>query len=208
MSESSVKNLTKIVGVINTGAGNLYSLNGCLRRIGFEPVTINQPNEMEHYELSALVIPGQGRFGTVMMNLRNSGLDEVITNWYRDNKKLIGICVGLQIMFEDSEEDPDVAGLGLLQGKVTRLQSPKQPMVGWADVQSSEAWLNNKTLYFVNSFGVSTSASASASDKCTATVTYGQTFVAAIASNNMIAFQCHPEKSGVAGEEVLKQCLN
>ncbi len=190
------------VGVINTGAGNLYSLNGCLRRIGFYPVTINQSSDLERYDISALVIPGQGRFGTVMANLNISGLDEVIKRWYHDHKKLIGICVGLQIMFEESEEDPDVSGLGLLQGKVTLLQSPKQPMVGWADVQSSENWLNNQTLYFVNSYGVSTS------DKSIAKVTYGETFVAAVASNNMIAFQCHPEKSGIAGEEVLKQCLS
>lgn len=198
----------KQVGVINTGAGNLYSLNGCLRRIGFYPVTINQASDLERYDISALVVPGQGRFGTVMNNLKASGLDEVVKKWYRDNKKLIGICVGLQIMFEESEEDLGVAGLGLLQGKVTRLQSPKQPMVGWADVQSKENWLNKQTLYFVNSYGVSASDSAAASNKSIATVTYGQTFVAAIASKNMIAFQCHPEKSGLAGEEVLKQCLS
>ncbi|MCW9029003.1 MAG: imidazole glycerol phosphate synthase subunit HisH [Kangiella sp.] len=202
MSDSVMKEASKTVGVINTGAGNLYSLNGCLRRMGFYPVTINQPSDLERYDISALVIPGQGRFRTVMTNLKACALDEVITNWYRDNKKMVGICIGLQIMFEESEEDPGVSGLGLLQGKVTRLQSPKQPMVGWSDVQSSEDWLNNQTLYFVNSYGVS------ASDKSIATVTYGQTFVAAIASNNTIAFQCHPEKSGVAGEEVLKQCLS
>jgi len=202
MSDSVIKEASKTVGVINTGAGNLYSLNGCLRRMGFYPVTINQPSDLERYDISALVIPGQGRFGTVMTNLKACALDEVITNWYRDNKKLVGICVGLQIMFEDSEEDPGMAGLGLLQGKVTKLQSPKQPMVGWADVQSSEDWLNNQTLYFVNSYGVSDS------DKSIATVTYGQRFVAAVASNNMIAFQCHPEKSGAAGEEVLNQCLS
>lgn len=202
MIEAIINERHKKIGIINTGAGNLYSLNGCLRRIGFYPVTINQASDIERCDLSALVIPGQGRFGTVMTYLKASGLDEVVTNWYRDNKKLIGICVGLQIMFEESEEDPDVAGLGLLQGKVTRLQSPKQPMVGWADVQSSQDWLNNQTLYFVNSYGVSTSVQS------IATVTYGQTFVAAIASKNMIAFQCHPEKSGLAGEEVLKQCLS
>ncbi len=202
MSEAIIKECAKKIGIINTGAGNLYSLNGCLRRIGFYPVTINQSSDLERCELSAVVIPGQGRFGTVMTNLKVSGLDQAIKNWYRDNKKLIGICVGLQIMFEESEEDPGVAGLGLLQGKVTRLQSPKQPMVGWADVQSSEGWLNNQTLYFVNSYGVSNCG------KSIASVTYGQTLVAAIASKNMIAFQCHPEKSGMAGEEVLKQCLS
>lgn len=202
MSESATNETVKTIGVLNTGAGNLYSLNGCLRRIGFYPVTINQASDIERNDISALVIPGQGRFGTVMANLQASGLDELINDWYRSNKKMIGICVGLQILFEESEEDPGVKGLGLLSGKVTRLKSPKQPMVGWADVQSSESWLDNQTLYFVNSYGVTSS------EQSIASVTYGETFVAAIRTNNTIAFQCHPEKSGAVGEEVLKQCLS
>ncbi len=202
MSDSTVTDFVPLVGVINTGAGNLYSLNGCLRRIGYEPVTINSPEDMQGKAISALIIPGQGRFGTVMSNLRNSGLDKLISDWYQGDKKVIGICVGLQVLFEDSEEDTGIKGLGIFQGKVTRLQSPKQPMVGWADVQSEQEWLSRKTLYFVNSYGVTEC------EQTIAKVTYGETFVAAIASKNMIAFQCHPEKSGIAGEEVLKQCLS
>lgn len=202
MSESMMVEVMPKVGVINTGAGNLYSLNGCLRRIGFEPVTINSPVDMQGKDISALVIPGQGRFGTVMSNLQNSGLDKLISDWYQGDKKVIGICVGLQVLFEESEEDPDIKGLGIFKGKVTRLQSPKQPMVGWADVKSEKSWLDQATLYFVNSYGVTESEQAIAS------VTYGETLVAAIASKQLVAFQCHPEKSGTAGEEVLKQCLS
>ena len=202
MSDSTVTDFVPLVGVINTGAGNLYSLNGCLRRIGYEPVTINSPEDMQGKAISALIIPGQGRFGTVMSNLRNSGLDKLISDWYQGDKKVIGICVGLQVLFEDSEEDTGIKGLGIFQGKVTRLQSPKQPMVGWADVQSEQEWLSRKTLYFVNSYGVTEC------EQTIAKVTYGETFVAAIASKQLVAFQCHPEKSGIAGEEVLKQCLS
>ncbi|WP_018625525.1 imidazole glycerol phosphate synthase subunit HisH [Kangiella aquimarina] len=202
MSDSMVVEVMPKVGVINTGAGNLYSLNGCLRRIGFEPVTINSPADMQGKDISALIIPGQGRFGTVMSNLRNSGLDKLISDWYQGDKKVVGICVGLQVLFEESEEDPGIKGLGIFKGKVTRLKSPKQPMVGWADVDSEKNWLDQTTLYFVNSYGVTESEQAIAS------VTYGETFVAAIASNQLVAFQCHPEKSGIAGEEVLKQCLS
>lgn len=202
MSDSMVVEVMPKVGVINTGAGNLYSLNGCLRRICFEPVTINSPADMQGKDISALIIPGQGRFGTVMSNLRNSGLDKLISDWYQGDKKVIGICVGLQVLFEESEEDPGIKGLGIFKGKVTRLQSPKQPMVGWADVKSDKSWLDQTTLYFVNSYGVTESKQAIAS------VTYGETFVAAIASKQLLAFQCHPEKSGTAGEEVLKQCLS
>lgn len=202
MSESMMVEVMPKVGVINTGAGNLYSLNGCLRRIGFEPVTINSPADMQGKDISTLVIPGQGRFGTVMSNLQNSGLDKLISDWYQGDKKVIGICVGLQVLFEESEEDPGIKGLGIFKGKVTRLQSPKQPMVGWADVKSDKSWLDQTTLYFVNSYGVTESEQAIAS------VTYGETLVAAIASKQLVAFQCHPEKSGTAGEEVLKQCLS
>lgn len=121
MSDSMVVEVMPKVGVINTGAGNLYSLNGCLRRIGFEPVTINSPADMQGKDISALIIPGQGRFGTVMSNLRNSGLDKLISDWYQGDKKVVGICVGLQVLFEESEEDPGIKGLGIFKGKVTQI---------------------------------------------------------------------------------------
>lgn len=189
------------IAVIDTGAGNLFSLSACLNRIGFDAELVTSSKDFKSQGFTALVIPGQGRFGTVMQNLTKSELAEVVKDWYQANKSIIGICVGMQIFFESSEEDEGVAGLRLLSGSVTKLNSPKQPMIGWSSLESSDPLLNNKDVYFVNSFAVKDSSFA------TSRVTYGEPFVSSIQSKGLLAFQFHPEKSGKVGEEILKQCL-
>lgn len=200
ISTSTVTSVRK-VGVINTKAGNLFSLFACLRRIGFEPITVNSAQDIESNDFGALVIPGQGRFGQVMKQLTATKLDEVIKEWNLLGKPLLAICVGLQVMFEQSAEDNGVQGLAIFKGKAERLQSPKQPMVGWCQLDSTNDLLKDKIVYFVNSYGVKSA------DTAVATVTYGEEFVAAINQGNLWAFQFHPEKSGVIGEEMIKQCL-
>ena len=192
----------KVVGVINTKAGNLFSLYACLKRIGYTTVQINQPSDLDENKVDALIIPGQGRFGQVMKQLSATGLDASIIDWISQDKSLLGICVGLQVLFNQSEEDPGIPGLGIFEGKVERLNSPKQPMVGWSKLSSGMSDLNEKIVYFVNSYGVKES------EVTAATVTYGEQFVAAINQGNIWAFQFHPEKSGDTGEEVIKQCLS
>jgi len=192
----------KVVGVINTKAGNLFSLYACLNRIGYSTVQINNPQDMVRNQVDALMVPGQGRFGQVMKQLVATGLDETIKDWIVADKPFLGICVGLQVLFKQSEEDPGVAGLGIFEGKVKRLNSPKQPMVGWSKLSSDDEGLNEKIVYFVNSYGVKQS------DVTAATVTYGEQFIAAINQGNAWAVQFHPEKSGDVGEEVIKQCLS
>lgn len=189
------------VGVVNTKAGNLFSLYACLKRIGFSAVQINQPDDINHQTVDALVVPGQGRFGQVMKQLVATGLDKTIKDWIVADKPFLGICVGLQVLFNQSEEDPGVAGLGIFEGKVERLNSPKQPMVGWSKLSSDDEGFNEKIVYFVNSYGVKTSSVTAA------TVTYGEQFVAAVNQGNAWAVQFHPEKSSKMGEEVIKQCL-
>lgn len=192
----------KVVGVINTKAGNLFSLYACLNRIGYSTVQINNPQDMVRNQVDALMVPGQGRFGQVMKQLVATGLDETIKDWIVADKPFLGICVGLQVLFKQSEEDPGVAGLGIFEGKVERLNSPKQPMVGWSKLSSDDEGLNENIVYFVNSYGVKQS------DVTAATVTYGEQFIAAINQGNAWAVQFHPEKSGDVGEEVIKQCLS
>ncbi len=191
----------KKVAVIDTGAGNLFSLFACLERIEVEAELVTSAEQLDDTIYQTLLIPGQGRFGSVMENLNQSGLSEAIKSWYLKGEKIIGICVGLQIFFESSEEDEGIAGLSLLKGQVTKLNSPKQPMVGWCSLQSSSSNLNDKSVYFVNSYAVKSSVNA------TSKVSYGEDFVASIISKGLTAFQFHPEKSGKQGEEILRRCL-
>ncbi|MRX28382.1 imidazole glycerol phosphate synthase subunit HisH [Kangiella sp. HZ709] len=191
----------KKVAVIDTGAGNLFSLFACLERIEVEAELVTSAEQLDDTIYQTLLIPGQGRFGNVMENLNQSGLSEAIKAWYLKGKNIIGICVGLQIFFESSEEDEGIAGLSLLKGQVSKLNSPKQPMVGWCSLQSSSSSLNGKSVYFVNSYAVKNSVNV------TSKVSYGEDFVASIASNGLTAFQFHPEKSGKQGEEILRRCL-
>ena len=137
-----------------------------------------------------------------MNQLKATGLAQEICDWVVQDKPLLGICVGLQVLFEASAEDPSVKGLGVFEGIVERLESPKQPMVGWAKITSSQEFLNQKIVYFVNSYGLKTSTVTAA------TVIYGEEFVAAINQSRTWAFQFHPEKSGAVGEEVMKICLS
>ena len=188
--------MNKTVLIVNTRAGNLYSLRACIERLGFDVIIAATPSK-ENY--SNIVIPGQGRFGTVMQNLKIDGWLEYLNQQRARGKRIFGICVGMQIFFERSAEDPDAAGLGWLQGEVIAPHFPKKPMVGWAPLES-DIW-PNQTLYFVNSYAVKNSNAA------IATTTYGENFCAAIKQKNIFGVQFHPEKSGAAGSELVRQIL-
>jgi imidazole glycerol phosphate synthase glutamine amidotransferase subunit len=187
------------IGIVNTGSGNVTSLEAAIAAIGHRPRRLASADALR--EIDALVIPGQGRFGPVMQTLEANGWREALGAFRCSGKRLLGICVGMQIFFEASEEDRDARGLALLPGRITRLKSPKQPMMGWSSVQFRNAELQSSDAYFVNSFVMSDSDSAIASTE------YGQRFVAAVQSENWIGCQFHPEKSGGYGRYLLSRWL-
>jgi imidazole glycerol phosphate synthase glutamine amidotransferase subunit len=187
----------KKVGIINLNSGNLLSLKTAVESLGFEAKIITKPNQ----KFDSLILPGQGRFAFIANQLNELNWREFIKNWVLENRTLIGVCVGMQILFESSSEDPEAQGLGLLNGCVTKLNHPKTPMVGWAQLNSNESYLNNAFAYFVNSYAISESPF------CTSSVNYGDKFCASIQRDNLYGFQFHPEKSGSFGREVLKKCL-
>lgn len=186
-----------MIGIVQPDSGNITSICDSVARLGLAYRLLREP-QLEG--ITHLILPGQGRFGAVMRYLNRTGWSEALRQWVADGKPLIGICVGLQVLFESSEEDED-AGLGLLPGRVTRVQAPKRPMMGWAPVRFCNIDLPDGDAYFVNSFVVPESEHAVAS------VTYGAPFAAAVARDNVVAFQFHPEKSGAWGQEVLGLCL-
>lgn len=187
----------KKVLIIDTKAGNLFSLQAAIERLGAEVKILAEPN---NNSFDAIVIPGQGRFGTVMNNIRLNGWDKYLNKARENNIPMLGICVGMQIFFEGSEEDPEANGLAWLKGKACALDFPKKPMVGWAELDT-QYW-SDKCVYFVNSFAIKTS------EKSIAQTTYGETFCAAVQAGNLTGVQFHPEKSEQAGSNIIRQALN
>ncbi|OZC02316.1 imidazole glycerol phosphate synthase subunit HisH [Rubricoccus marinus] len=192
-----------MIGIVDTRAGNLTSVRAALNRLGVDHVTLEAPR-LEG--IHTLLVPGQGRFAAVMETLDARGWREPLLEWHAEDRPLLGICVGQQILFETSDEDPGARGLGILPGHVEKLAFPKSPMVGWAPVAwtpeaSGERDLASGDAYFVNSYA------ARESDAAIATTTYGETFVSAVRKGNTVAVQFHPEKSGTWGQAVLGQLL-
>lgn len=186
----------KKILIIDTKAGNLFSLKAAVERLGFIAVILDKPDSTKY---DGIVIPGQGRFGTVMQNLRANGWDSYLQKLRNTSTPILGICVGMQVFFEASDEDPGVDGLGWFKGKAEALDFPKKPMVGWAKLDS-ETWPES-VVYFVNSFAVKQS------DFTIAQTHYGETFCAAVRDNNLIGVQFHPEKSSQIGSQIIQQAL-
>ncbi len=188
----------KRVLIIDTKAGNLFSLRSAIERLGFFVSILSIPNKVD---FDAVVIPGQGRFGTVMQNIRVNGWAEFLKNAYENSIPILGICVGMQIFFEASEEDPEVKGLSWFKGKSKALDFPKKPMVGWAKLTSQIKEYKNSVVYFVNSYAIKQSG------KMIAETAYGETFCAAIKQGSFTGVQFHPEKSSEIGRYILLEAL-
>ena len=185
------------IGVLQPDSGNITSVCDSLTRLGREYRVLPKPNLDG---VRQLVLLGQGRFGAVMRYLERFGWVGALREWVAADKPLLGICVGMQVLFEGSEEDRE-PGLGILEGRVTRLDGPKHPMIGWSRVRWSDPRFREGAAYFVNSYGVA------AHPESIGVTTYGGSFCVAVARGNTIAFQFHPEKSGVWGKELLDSCL-
>ncbi len=196
MNDLPLRKNAKKVLIVDTKAGNLFSLKAAIERLGFA-VSISDKPIAENFD--AIVIPGQGRFGTVMSNLNKSGWVSYLKSAFDLQIPMLGICVGMQIFFEGSEEDPEAVGLGWLKGRAEKLDFPKKPMVGWARL-NSEVW-SEAIVYFVNSYAIKQS------EYSIATTTYGETFCAAVRQGSFIGVQFHPEKSGSQGSELINQAL-
>ncbi len=168
-----------------------------VERCGFETTVIDSPQD----DFDVLVMPGQGRFGFVCEQLDKNNWRNFILTWINQGKKFIGVCVGMQVLFESSAENKKAKGLGIFTGTVEKLKHKKTPMVGWAQLDSEDFLYNQNYVYFVNSYGLPQN------DFCIASVNYGEPFCAIVQKDNVTGFQFHPEKSGDYGLEVLKRCL-
>ena len=199
------------IGLIDYGSGNLRSVAKALETVGAEPQQIvcgPIPGKLD-----ALVLPGVGSFGDSVRHLHERGLFRPIRDWLTSQQKFLGICLGYQLLFQTSEESPEVEGFGLFGGTVQRFRTPdiKVPQIGWNRL----AWTNaaykrfpglpsNPFVYFVHSYyPVPENRSIIA-----ATAEYGEEFAAAIVADNLLAAQFHPEKSQENGLAILRQFVS
>jgi imidazole glycerol-phosphate synthase subunit HisH len=185
------------IAVLDYGSGNLHSVARALAHVGAEVVVTG--DAVRAADADGLLIPGVGHFGHCVRAIRSVGLDEAIGAFAASGRPLFGVCVGMQILLERSEEDPE-AGLGLLPGGSRRLpDTVKVPHIGWNDVTWSRAHpflegIDDGTrFYFVHSFA------PEAGEGTVGVTEHGRTFAAAAARRNVFATQFHPEKSGDAG---------
>jgi glutamine amidotransferase len=186
------------IAVLDYDMGNLRSVARALEHVGGKPEVTDDPRTA--LGASALVVPGVGHFGACMRNLRDRGLDTVVTSFAASGRPVFGVCVGMQVLFEGSEEAPHVPGLGLIEGASRRLpEDVKVPHMGWNEVAWTrehpycDAVAPGTRFYFVHSFAPDAGSS-------TIGVTeHGRPFAAAVARDNVFATQFHPEKSGTPG---------
>lgn len=196
-----------MIAVIDYGMGNLRSVAKALEAIGEEPQVTSRAEDLRR--ASHLVLPGVGAFGQCAANLRATGLVDAIEEEVRGRgKPFLGICVGMQLLAERSEEDSDATGLGWFGGRVRRFPTDndrKVPHMGWNDVSSSGETtmfrrIRQPVFYFVHSYYVELDEPGLASATCD----YGRSFAAAVAVDNVWAVQFHPEKSQQNGLRFLQ----
>ncbi len=198
------------IAIIDYDAGNIKSVEKAILKLGGNPVITRDKEEI----LSAdhVILPGVGAFGDAMEKLNSYGLTEVIHEVAERGIPLLGICLGEQLLFEESEETPGVKGLGLFKGKVLKLPEDKGlkvPNIGWNSLEyPAEGRLfkdvpEGSFVYFVHSFYVH----AEERDIVKATIDYGTTADASVEKGNIFACQFHPEKSSDIGMKILKNFL-
>ena len=200
-----------MIAIIDYDAGNIKSVEKAVIKLGYDCVITRDKEVLK--KADNLILPGVGAFGDAMGRLNEYGLSEVIKELVVDESKpLLGICLGLQLLFESSEESPGVEGLGLLKGKIVRLpegDDRKIPHMGWNSLEFPKKSILFKKIvkgsyvYFVHSYYLK----AEDEKIVAATTEYGTTIHAAVEWGNIYATQFHPEKSSSVGLKILRNFL-
>ena len=191
-----------MIAILDYGSGNLRSAQRAFALSGHETIVTSDPKIC--FKAEGLVIPGVGAYSACMEQLLAAKGDEIIRERASLGKPLIGICIGMQILFSSGSEKGEHAGLGLLTGSVSELVAPILPHIGWNNVQSAVdsqlfKGLENESFYFVHSFAAKNEVNGAINSWCT----YNDTFLAAVESQAISAVQFHPEKSGAVGAKLI-----
>ncbi|TCK98262.1 glutamine amidotransferase [Natranaerovirga hydrolytica] len=191
------------VGIIDYGMGNLHSVTNALNFIGVDSFISSDIQELNKSD--QLILPGVGAFKDAMHQLKTLKIDQWLQDVSKKDVPILGICLGMQLLFDSSEEYGLHEGLGLLEGNIIKLQVPhKIPHMGWNELDiKKEAplfkGLEHKHVYFVHSYHLETKE-----DIVSATTYYGKDIQVAAQKDNIFALQFHPEKSGETGLQILK----
>jgi imidazole glycerol-phosphate synthase subunit HisH len=193
-----------VIAIADYGMGNRRSVEKALEHVGAQSVITADPDAIR--AASAVILPGVGAFPEAMRNLDRSGLGEVLVERAHAGVPLLGICLGMQLLFESSSEHEGASGLGILPGTVTRLESPRLPHIGWnlvtfeRDSALTEGLGEAAAFYHVHSFAC---RPADATDTV-GTSEYGERFASVVERGNVMAAQFHPEKSSRDGLRMLR----
>lgn len=196
------------IAVIDNGICNLRSVTKALEAVGAQPRVVHAPSDIR--EVSGLVLPGVGALRDCVASLRATGLDRTVREWIAADRPFLGVCLGMQALFDTSEEG-NVTGLGIFPGRVTRFRLPppyKIPHMGWNPVRfvqpasplAAELSESGEAFYFVHSFHCVPEDPALVLAECE----YGGVFTAAIGRGNCFATQFHPEKSQAKGLQIYR----
>ena len=200
-----------MVAIIDYNMGNLASVYNACKLIGVKADIVSDPSKVKEYD--RVILPGVGAFAYAMENIETTGMKDAVLEFAASGKPMIGICLGMQLLFDSSEEFGLTKGLGLIPGKVVAFDKSKMdmkdhkvPHIGWNKLFHKDSklfdGLENPYLYFVHSFHVVTE------DKYTiGTTHYGYDFTSSVQKDNIYGFQPHPEKSHDNGIQILKNFM-
>ncbi len=202
-----------MIGIVDYNMGNLASVKNAFAKLGQETVVESDPSKFKDYD--KLVLPGVGAFGDAMEHLRERNMIEPLREFAKSEKYMLGICLGMQLLFESSEEFGSNEGLGLIKGKVvpfdmSKFDEPlKVPHMGWNKMFTKEHPLfknldEGHYLYFVHSYH----AVCDNEEDVIGTTEYGYSFASAVACGNVMGIQPHPEKSHKNGLHILENFIN
>lgn len=193
------------IGVIDIQIGNTFSLLSALTRAGYQADLIQDPKDLKERDL--IILPGVGAFPYAMEQLRNSGFDAALKERHNSGRALMGVCLGMQLLYETGFEMVETPGLGLLQGQIQALPPTlRSPHMGWNALipersdPLTKGLTTQSAVYFVHSYY----AAADAPETRLATCKYSAVIPAIVRSGNTVGFQFHPEKSGEAGAHLLQ----
>ena len=197
-----------MIAIIDYGVGNLFSLTSSFKYVGADVCVTSDPEEIK--KADKIILPGVGAFGDAIKKLKDTGLDKIVIEEANNGKPLMGICLGMQLLFEKSYEYGEHNGLGLLKGSVVPMEnyidkSLKIPHIGWnalsikKDSPLFKYLKNGDHVYFVHSY-----FAKDCDESLLATTEYGKELTAAVAYKNIYGCQFHPEKSGDIGLKILK----